>query len=106
MWNAVYLHKPESLDEPLSRLNAACQEVGRDPSSIEITATIALAYPDLSEPPNFMEKYLTGSSEEIASSMHKYEERGVSHLMFHISPYNTEGFDRIVDAMNCYRRKY
>ena len=106
MWNTAYLHKPESLDEPLSKLNAACQEVGRDPSSIEITATIALAYPDLSEPPYYMEKYLTGSSEEIASSMHKYEKRGVSHLMFHISPYNTEGFVRIVDAMNYYRKKH
>ena len=106
MWNTAYLHIPESLDEPLSKLNTACQEVGRDPSSIEITATIALAYPDLSEPPSFMEKYLTGSSEEIARSMHKYGEHVDSNLMFHISPYHTEGFGRIVDAMNYYRKKY
>jgi probable F420-dependent oxidoreductase len=106
MWNTCYLHEPKSLDEPLSKFKAACKEVGRNPSSIEITGLVALAYPNLSEPADFMEKYLTGSSEEVASSMHEYEERGVSHLMFHIAPYNTEGFVRIADAVDYYRENY
>lgn len=51
------------------------------------------------------DEYLTGSTEEVATAMHNYEERGVSHLMFHISPYNPEGFERIVEAMKVYRKK-
>ena len=106
MWNTCYLHQPDSLTEPLSKLHAACAEVGRDPATIEITVLVALAYPDLAEPPNFMgDEYLTGSTKEVATAMCKYEERGVSHLMFHISPYNAEGFERIVEAMKYYRKK-
>lgn len=52
MWNTAYLHHPDSLTEPLSKLHAACAEVGRDPSTIEITVLVALAYPDLVDPPN------------------------------------------------------
>ncbi len=91
--------------ELISKLHAFCAEVGRDLETIKVTALIALAYPDLVDPPDFMKIYITGSAEEVATAMCRYEEEVIAHLMIHISPYNTEGFTRLVEAMKCYRDK-
>jgi hypothetical protein len=50
-----------------------------------------------------MESYLTGSIEEIAQAMKGYEEMGVSHLMFHCSPYDEESLTRLASATAAYR---
>jgi probable F420-dependent oxidoreductase len=103
MWNTAYLHKPESLEEPLSKLRLACQEEGRNLSTLEITAAVGLGYPDLGEPPSFLDEYLSGTDEEIALAMKGYEDSGVSHLMFHCAPYNLESLDRLARSLKIYR---
>jgi alkanesulfonate monooxygenase SsuD/methylene tetrahydromethanopterin reductase-like flavin-dependent oxidoreductase (luciferase family) len=101
-WNTAYLHHPESLEAPLEKMKAACADVGRDFSTMEITAGMALGYPDLADLSRFME-HLSGSTEEIAQAMLDYDRRGVSHLMFHVAPYRPETLDRLAEAMNLYR---
>ena len=103
LWNTAYLDGPESLNEPLAKIHEACEAVGRDPSTLGVTAAVALAFPDLAQPPAFMERYLTGSIEEIAQAMKGYEEMGVSHLMFHCSPYDEESLTRMAFATAAYR---
>jgi probable F420-dependent oxidoreductase len=102
IWNTAYLHQPESLDEPLQQMKTACAEVGRDFATVEVTAGMALGYPDLADLSNFME-HLSGSTEEIAQVLLEYDRRGVSHLMFHIAPHRTESLDRLTEAMKLYR---
>ena len=49
--------------------------------------------------------YLSGSTEEIAAAMHGYAHMGVSHLMFHCSPYTATGLERLADAVQMFRRQ-
>jgi probable F420-dependent oxidoreductase len=104
MWNTCYLHQPHSLDEPLAKLHQACQEVGRNPGSLEITVLVSLTYPELGEMPEFEDEVLSGTKEEIAAAMQGYEARGVSHLMFHCTPYNREVLERLAESMALYRQ--
>ncbi len=59
--------------------------------------------PDLAQPPAFMESYLTGTEEEIGRAIKGYEEMGVSHLMFHCSPYNEQALTRLATGVAVYR---
>src|SRR4051812_17931268 len=42
LWNTGYMGKPETMAEPIARLEAACRAVGRDPATVGITALIGL----------------------------------------------------------------
>jgi alkanesulfonate monooxygenase SsuD/methylene tetrahydromethanopterin reductase-like flavin-dependent oxidoreductase (luciferase family) len=108
MWNPVaYLNAPGPFAEPHAKLRAACLEVGRDPTTLGLTALVALAYPDLGEPsPSPMiPAYLSGATEDIAAAMHSYEQMGVSHLMFHCAPYTAVALERLAEAVQVYRRQ-
>src|SRR4029077_5995834 len=90
MWNpSGYLSSPETFAEQRAKLSAACEAAGRDPSTVGLTAMVALTYPDLGAAPtsSAIPAYLSGSTEEIAAAMHDFERLGASHLMFHCAPY-------------------
>lgn len=105
MWNTAYLHRPGSLNEPRAQLQAACADVGRDPATLEVTALVALGYPDLGDLPNVAEAYLTGSEEEIAAAIQDYARMGVTHLMFHVEPYGAEALSRLAASVELYRQR-
>ena len=104
IWNTAYLHRPASLSAPRAQLEAACAEVGRDPATLEVTALVALGYPDLGDLPAFMKEYLTGSVEEVAVALHAYARMGVTHLMFHVAPYTAEALSRLAQSVELYRQ--
>lgn len=99
IWNTGYLAQPEELDQPLSELLEACQDVGRDPASLQKTVMIACGYPDLGEPPRMEESYLSGSKEQVADAIHGFETKGVEHLMFHVSPYKRAALERVAEVV-------
>lgn len=104
IWNTGYLGKPETITEPLKKIRAACEEVGRDPSTLGVTALIALWFPDLqAQKPTFADDPLTGNVHELADAMRGYAELGVQHLMFQLEPYNAETRRRLTDAMQIFR---
>ncbi len=103
LWNTGYLGGPGTLEKPLAELRRACEEVGRDPQTLEVTGMVALAYPDLGEPPKMTEEYLAGTEQEIAEALHGFERLGVAHLIFHLLPYQEEAFQRLLQAVRVYR---
>jgi probable F420-dependent oxidoreductase len=104
LWNTGYMGKPETMAEPLARIEAACREVGRDPATLGITALIGLWFPDLqAEKPGFFNNPLTGTVQEIAAAMRDYAELGVQHLMFQCAPYTSEARQRLAEALQLYR---
>lgn len=105
MWNVAYLSVPASLVEPQVQLEAACAEVGRDPATIAVTATIALSYPELGVPDSAMTEYLSGSTAEIVAALHGYEQMGVAHLMFQCFQYNETALAWLAEAVQEYRRE-
>jgi alkanesulfonate monooxygenase SsuD/methylene tetrahydromethanopterin reductase-like flavin-dependent oxidoreductase (luciferase family) len=105
IWNTGYLGLPETLEKPRQELLEACQETGRDPATLDVTAMIALTYPDLTtKPPDFENPPLSGSPQEIALVMRRYAEAGVKHIMFHLVPYNQETISRLEAALAVYRQ--
>ena len=106
-WNTGYMGKPETMTSRLAQIQAACREVGRDPATLDITAFIALWFPDLQEKKtgSFYVNPLIGTVEEIASAIRGYEELGyVKHIMFQIAPYTTETRRRLTEALQLYHR--
>lgn len=54
LWNTGYMGKPDTMAEPLARIEATCREVGRDPATLGVTALIGLWFPELqAEKPAF-----------------------------------------------------
>ena len=103
-WNTCYLTTPDTLDEPLGKLQTAMQAEGRDPATMEITVLVSLGYPDIGEPPKPEDPYLSGTEEELACVMKGYADKGVSHLMFHTNPHNSEAVDRLSKAVYRYKQ--
>lgn len=105
MWNTAYLHRPASLNGPRAELQAACAAVGRDPATLDVTALVALGYPDLGDLPKVADEYLIGSEEEVAGALQDFARMGVSHLMFHVEPYCAEALSRLAASVELYRQR-
>jgi alkanesulfonate monooxygenase SsuD/methylene tetrahydromethanopterin reductase-like flavin-dependent oxidoreductase (luciferase family) len=104
LWNTGYLGGPETWTEPLAKIEAACLQVGRDPTTIGHTALIGLWFPDLRpEQPSFFDKPLTGTAEDIAAAMRGYAGVGLQHIMFQCEPYTPESVGRLTEALKLYR---
>ncbi len=104
LWNTGYMGQPETMAEPLAKIEAACREIGRDPATIGITALIGLWFPDLqAKKPSFFENPLTGTVQEIAAAMRGYAQLGVRHIMFQCEPYTPEARQRLTKALRLYR---
>ena len=104
LWNIGYMGKPETMAEPLAKIEAACREIGRDPATVGITALIGLWFPDLqAQQPSFLDNPLTGPVQEIAAAMRGYAELGVQHIMFQCWPYTPEARQRLTEALQLYR---
>ncbi len=106
LWNVGYMGKPETMAEPLARIQEACNAVGRDPATLGVTALIGLWFPDLqANQPGFFDSPLTGKAEEIAAAMRGYAELGVEHIMFQCEPYTPEAIRLLTEALQLYRRR-
>ena len=104
LWNTGYMGQPETMTEPLARIEAACREVGRDPATLGITAFIGLWFPDLqARKPSFFANPLAGTVQEIAAAMRGYAELGVQHIMFQYEPYTPEARKILTEALQLYR---
>jgi alkanesulfonate monooxygenase SsuD/methylene tetrahydromethanopterin reductase-like flavin-dependent oxidoreductase (luciferase family) len=101
LWNTGYTG---TLAEPLANIQAACREVGRDPTTLGITAFIVLWFPDLQpKQPRSFDNPLTGTVPEIAAAMRGYAALGVQHIMFQCEPYTQEALQRLTEALHLYR---
>ena len=105
LWNSAYYGQPKGLVRPRQALKRACREVGRDPSTLGVTALLGLHFPDLAPvKPKFGRQPLSGTPEEIAQAMLAYQQAGVEHIMFHLVPYNLTALGRLEEALKIYRQ--
>ncbi len=105
LWNTGYMGKPETMTDRLVKIKTACQEIGRDPATLGITALIGLWYPELqAKKPRFFDNPLTGTAKELAAAMHGYAELGIQHIMFQCEPYTPEAIRRLTEALQLYHR--
>lgn len=102
-WNTAWHAEPESAVARLESMRAACTEVGRDPSTLRLTAAVSLAYPDLVD--NAPSNELSGPAEHIAEALAGYAELGVSDVIVNVTPYSEVAFDRFAAAISLFRQQ-
>jgi alkanesulfonate monooxygenase SsuD/methylene tetrahydromethanopterin reductase-like flavin-dependent oxidoreductase (luciferase family) len=105
LWNIGYLGQVETIIEPRQDLLETCQEVGRDPGTLSVTAMIYVHYPKMMPLPEGLDNPpLTGTPIQIAKAMLAYEQAGVQHVMFHLLPYKPVAIRKFEEALHIYRQ--
>jgi alkanesulfonate monooxygenase SsuD/methylene tetrahydromethanopterin reductase-like flavin-dependent oxidoreductase (luciferase family) len=88
-WNTAWLGDVSASTPRIENIHAACAEVNRDPASLEVTVGLNIAFPELGEIPEASsdsQRFITGSVEEVGSSLRAYREAGVGHLISNVFP--------------------
>jgi len=108
-WNTAWLGSDTSpLDERLAKLHAACEKVGRDPKTVEITVGLSVAYrapgenPETGEEPG---KVITGTPEEVAQALLAYERKGVGHVICSLDPPSSDAIGWLAEAVRLLREE-
>jgi alkanesulfonate monooxygenase SsuD/methylene tetrahydromethanopterin reductase-like flavin-dependent oxidoreductase (luciferase family) len=108
MWNAEWLARPEEADPLLERIDAACIEVGRDPTTLERTfgmlvdapGWIAKDHDDFATIHRLgIQPALTGSAEDIAAGLNAFADRGTSHVQVWLGPNTREGIEAFAPVL-------
>jgi alkanesulfonate monooxygenase SsuD/methylene tetrahydromethanopterin reductase-like flavin-dependent oxidoreductase (luciferase family) len=80
----------------------ACKEVGRDPTTLELTAgTFARVLAPGEQRPDDI-KSMCGEPEEVAEAILGFERIGVKHLVVIVSPediHGVERFGKVIEAL-------
>jgi alkanesulfonate monooxygenase SsuD/methylene tetrahydromethanopterin reductase-like flavin-dependent oxidoreductase (luciferase family) len=85
-----------------ARVDAACAAVGRDPATLERTASVLLAYPGPVGPKLAVEP-LRGAPEELATALRAYADEGITHLQVQIEPHtpaSLHAFARVIELLD------
>lgn len=103
-WNTAWLGSPEPLAERRAKLEAACAEVNRDPSTLEVTVGVNVSYEN-GAPAGDTEapRHLSGSPSEIASTLDAYKQLGVGHLICGLAPDTPESLATFAEAVKLHR---
>lgn len=93
-WNTVWHAWPQGVADVYPTLLAACQEVGRDPATIALTAgtTAHVLAPGEQRAPD--ERGIAGAPEEVAQALHGFAQVGVTHLVIIVKPHGVVGIER------------
>jgi alkanesulfonate monooxygenase SsuD/methylene tetrahydromethanopterin reductase-like flavin-dependent oxidoreductase (luciferase family) len=104
-YNTVWHGDPSSLAEPFQGLEAACREVGRDPSTVLKSAGtfVALPGPEV-RPTSAPDMTLTGSSEQIGAALHAFHTAGAEHVTCILDPWDAHGIERFGPVIEALRK--
>lgn len=104
LWNSAWYGMPAEateLAELIVKQRAACEETGRDPATLQLTAGIYVAFPHLladgdgSEPP---ESAIRGDADHVGEALAGYGTHGVEHLITHVWPRNAAAIEELARA--------
>ena len=102
-WNSAWHARPSTAVDRLAGMRAVCEAAGRDPATLDLTVSVGIAYPDLGPCPLPLAEPLIGSPQEVADTLHGYEELGVAHVMVAFAPYTLQSLDRFAAAVRRFR---
>lgn len=104
LWNADWTRHPDELTPLLAIVDAACDEVGRDPATLGRTASVLIDLPSAAgrggrsprtrnRPPDHR------SPEEIADLLRAYAAIGISHAMVWLDPFTPAGIEEFAPVL-------
>jgi probable F420-dependent oxidoreductase len=103
MWNTCWLGQPDGLAERRAKLEAACADAGRDPSTLPVTVGVSVAYTTSGEEAPPPEKALSGSPAEVAAGLRAYADLGVAHVICSLNKATPEALAWLSEALSIYR---
>jgi len=102
-WNGGYFGAPETADAARSALLQACEEVGRDPATLERTGVVAVHDPDRAPTPTGIGVApLVGEPPALAEAFAGYAAAGFSHLMIQAFPPDRATGERVAAARHLF----
>lgn len=84
-YNAIWPITPAQVAEQRARLVAACQDVGRDPATLDLTVGTFVHLPERGRPAAD-DGAISGTYEEIAAQLRAFADLGVRHLIVDFRP--------------------
>ena len=98
-WNRAWLPRAAQIAEEYPRLLEACQKVGRDPATIEVTVGTGVELLAPGQQPKPGNEWITGSAEQIAEELRAFAEVGVTHLIVSFEPEGVASIERFASVL-------
>lgn len=98
-WATWWGNDVHRLGEMVQKIDSICREVGRDPATLQKTASVFIRMeggfvPDNSEAPCFM-----GTAAEIAAMLRAHADLGIAHVQVVLDPETVEGVARFGEVL-------
>lgn len=84
-------------------LDAACGDVGRDPSTLRRTCNVQIVAPGMHEPLAPVQ-VLRGSTDDIARQLHAYASAGIKHLTLYAFPWELKTVEHLGPVIEALRK--
>ena len=105
-WNTCWLGRADELPPRLAELHAACADVGRDPTTLEVTVGQIVATPRSTQDSNDSDsagRFQFASAAALADEWRRFDEQGVAHLIVWPQPYDGACLQLVTAALRYYR---
>ncbi len=104
VYNTVWHDTPETVVKAHERVTEACQEVGRDPATLTLSAgtTLRILAPGEQRPEG--QTHFCGVAEEVVEALKGYETAGVKHLIVIAAPEDVRGVERLGEVVELFRK--
>jgi probable F420-dependent oxidoreductase len=99
-WNTAWHADPAMVANGWSNMRAVCEEVGRDPETLELTVGV-MAQPLAPDEPRLepSNDTIAGSVEEVAQTLMAFGRLGASHLIVIVKPRTAAGVERFGEVI-------
>jgi alkanesulfonate monooxygenase SsuD/methylene tetrahydromethanopterin reductase-like flavin-dependent oxidoreductase (luciferase family) len=105
-WNTCWLARAPELAPRLEELHVACSDVGRDPTTLDVTVGQIVAIPQTTQDDGESDssgRFAFTSAEDLADEWRRFEEQGVAHLIVWPQPFDDECLQLVTAALQNYR---
>jgi alkanesulfonate monooxygenase SsuD/methylene tetrahydromethanopterin reductase-like flavin-dependent oxidoreductase (luciferase family) len=104
-WNGFLAYgrsRPDALAAPMAALDAACAQEGRDPMTLERTATVAVGVLGRRPP---LGEGIVGTPPAIAGALRAFGEAGIAHLQILLTPNTLAGVEAFAPVLELLQRR-
>jgi len=105
-WNGFGVHQVDRLPPILRAVDTACAKAGRDPATLQRTATLLIDLPGSEKSSsafwlNFRSARMpaTGTSEELAELLRAFARTGIGHVQIWLAPHSLAGIERFAPVL-------
>jgi alkanesulfonate monooxygenase SsuD/methylene tetrahydromethanopterin reductase-like flavin-dependent oxidoreductase (luciferase family) len=102
IWNTYYSgtgNRVEGVPPLQTQVDEACTEVGRDPATLERSATVLVGFEGHGPIYGVVAEPLTGPPERLAEEFRAYARAGIAHLQVRVEPNTLAGIERLAPAL-------